>query len=126
MKILDKKDTLCFVASKLWMDTRKLPRISEYFCTDDDLKDKFMCRLRDNSGFGRNQLMNYYKTLRLFDKKEAERQGLSDRKNENYDALHWCRPVLNCFNKAIQSIFNPGRELSLDESMDLFTVSILK
>lgn len=127
IKQLDWNDMLAFVASMVWMDTRKLPTMREYFCKDDDLNDKFLCRLRDSTGFGGNKLSSVFKSCRLYDKKKCEETGRSVVGSETYDPQFKNREMVNEFTKSAQKFFNLGRHGSFDESMDLFTVcNVLK
>lgn len=58
-------------------------------------------------------------------REECEKSGRSDKKSQNYDPQFRCRDFLNCFTLNAQKYAEPGRHLSADESMDLFTVLIV-
>lgn len=119
---IDKKDVAAFLALNLWMDTKQLANVREYFCMDDDLNCKFCCRLREQSGFGRNKLTSLFNTIRMHNKAECDRLKKSDKKSENYDPQFRTREVVETFVNAAQGVMNPSRHLALDESMDLYTV----
>lgn len=125
LRPLDDIDLYSFVATILWMDTRRLSTITEYYEKNPDLADPFLLRLRENSGFGRNQLRNIYKSMRLYDKQECANDGRSDKASASYDPQFKYREILDSFVLSSQKLMNPSRDNALDESMDLFTVDYL-
>lgn len=122
MKEIDWDDMLSFAACHVWMGTRQLPRISDYFSNDPYLQDKFLTELREKSGFSSNKLRTIFKTVRLYDKTKSKESGLSDPQSTNYDPAYKYKEVLKEFTQASQKYFKPFRELAIDESMDLFKV----
>lgn len=124
MKDIDYDSMLTFVASLNWMDTRKLPNMREYYCKDDDLNDRFICRLRENTKFGRNQMELVFKTCRLYDKQKCAVDGTSNKKSESFNPEYRYKDVIDAFTLSAQKFFNPLRHVSLDESMDKFTVCL--
>lgn len=124
MAPLDMKDMYAFMAANLWMDTRQLPRIDEYFCKDPLLCDKFICDLRESTGMSRNHFLSIFKSARLYDKNKCKADKRSNVNAPEYDPQFKCREVLEALTISAQKCMNPDRELALDKSMDLFTVNI--
>lgn len=122
-KDLDEKDMLAYVSTLLWMDTRRLPEITEYYSKNPDLSDPFLKRLRENNGFSRNKFRSVYRTARLYDKNACEEDGRSKKTSQNYDPEFKYKELLDSFVLSAQKYMNPDCRLALDESMDLFTVS---
>lgn len=119
---LDEKDMYAFQSANLWMDTKKLPTVNEYFSKDKLLGDPFIINLRDISGMSRNHFNGIFKTARLYDKEQCKLDKRSDKNSDNYDPQFKCREVLKAFTFSAQKCMNPDRHLSVDESMDLYTV----
>lgn len=122
MTQIEWEDVICFTLSHIWMGTRQLPRISDYFSMDELLCDKFLTDLRKKNGFSGNKLRTIFRTVRLYDKTECRNSGKSDTASTSYDPGYKYREVLEELTKAAQEHFKPYRELSIDESMDLFKV----
>lgn len=64
LKDLTMENIYCFVLAMNWMDTRKLPTMREYFCKDEDLQDRFLCRLRENTGMGQQLIHRMHISLK--------------------------------------------------------------
>ncbi len=74
-------------------------------------------------GMSRDRFMMIYGALRLYDENEARRTCKSvPAAKEKYDPLFKCRPVWNTTMLNFQKARNPGRVLSLDESMAKYMV----
>lgn len=120
--MLDYKDLYAFILANLWIATRRLPNVKEYYSNDEDLRDNFLCRLRKINGLSGRRLQQMFVTTRMYDKEECLNTGRSVKGNDNYDPQFRCRDFLTKFSINSQKMLNPGRHLSLDESMELFTV----
>lgn len=125
LSILEMKDMYAFMAANLWMDTRQLPRVDEYFSKDPLLRDTFICDMRDATGLSRNHFLSIFKSARLYDKSKCKANKTSDINAPEYDPQYKCREVLDALTISAQKCMNPERELALDESMDLFTVNVV-
>ncbi len=77
-------------------------------------------------GMTYNRFAIIYTALRLYDEDEARSRGMSQKSNrENYYALYKCHPVWDSAIVGFQSMRNPGRNISIDESMCKFKVGWL-
>ncbi|MCP4474477.1 MAG: hypothetical protein GY821_07920 [Gammaproteobacteria bacterium] len=66
-----------------------------------------------------------YRAISLYDKEEARATGASQKCDiNNYDSLFKCKPVWTAAMLGFQSMRNPGRNISMDESMNKFKVRI--
>ncbi len=88
--------------------------IKEYFGKGNSIADEKMS--------GRQFLRMYY-AFKTYDQDEADQSGWSKKENkETYDSLWKCRSLWNMTMVQFQTMRNPPRCLSLDESMSKYTV----
>ncbi len=113
---IDKKTLLQFHCCLYRMALVVRPSVSSYFSkTDGDV-------IIRQIGLSRFRFCSIYSSFSLCDEEVAAKKGLSDRaKPHVYDGLHKIRDVWNLTMLQFQNARNPGRVLSLDESMQLFT-----
>lgn len=65
LKQLDDIDVKAFLAANLWMDTKKCSSFSDYYSKNDDVNDKFLCRLRTVSGLSARSIRRIFASTRL-------------------------------------------------------------
>lgn len=106
------------MATLCWMDTKKQPQKNEYLC------DKFVCDMRDMTGFSRNAVKNVFRSTRVYDKEACEADGRSNKEGPNYDPQYKYKELIDAFIVNAQKMYNPNRDCSLDKSMDALTVLI--
>ncbi len=86
----------------------------EYFTKENTMASRNMSGRR---------FMKVYGALKTYDEEEAKRLGICDRGNrEAYDSLWKVKTLWNTAIVQFQSMRNPPRCLSLDESMVKYTV----
>ncbi len=113
---IDRKALLQFHCCLFRMAVIVRPSIVSYFAREDG--DPVI----KNIGMSRNQFCRIYTAFALCDESVARSNGMSDRsKTHLYDGLYKIRPVWNSAMLQFQKARNPGRVLSLDEAMQLFT-----
>ncbi len=113
---IDRKALLQFHCCLFRMAVIVHPSIVSYFTKDDG--DPVVKKI----GMSRGQFCRIYTAFSLCDESAAQCSGTSDRSKPHlYDGLYKIRPVWNAAMLQFQKARNPGRVLSLDEAMQLFT-----
>lgn len=77
--------------------------------------------LKNATGLSGRKFSRMLKCLRLYDKKKADEEKISNRKLPQYDSQHKVRPYLDELVRSFQKQIEPGRYLVIDESMDKCT-----
>jgi hypothetical protein len=112
-KELEKEELLVFLGLILHMGNIKLNRLKDYWLTH---------RLYNVPAFhnymGRNRFMSILRCLHF-------NQNPLPNVNQPSDRLYKIRPLLELFNKTISQLYNPKKELCIDESMILWRGRLL-
>ncbi|XP_050504786.1 piggyBac transposable element-derived protein 4-like [Diabrotica virgifera virgifera] len=107
-KILTSEELLVFLGLVLHMGHISLPRIEDYW----KKKDPLFANAIFSTFMGRNRFMVIMRCLHFNNNPEEGEQVPEDR-------IYKIRPMINFFNKRMEEVYYPDRNLSLDESMVL-------
>ena len=107
-KILTPEELLVFLGLVLHMGHISLPRIEDYW----KKKDPLFANAIFSTFMGRNRFMVIMRCLHFSNNPEEGEQVPEDR-------IYKIRPMINFFNKRMEEVYYPDRNLTLDESIVL-------
>ena len=108
---VDVNDMKSFIAIIILMGLNHKPSLPMYWSVDDFLYTPIFSQIMTRNRF--------YLILRFLHFNDNE-DPLHDINYENRDRLHKLRPLINLFQNRCRTVYNPGKHLSVDESLVLF------
>ncbi|XP_060064742.1 piggyBac transposable element-derived protein 4-like [Ylistrum balloti] len=96
-----------FISINIIMGIRQLPRLWNYWSTDERFSDPYISSIMTKS---RYMKLNQYIHLR-------DTSDVPGRDSPDYDPLCKVRTLINCISPTLKENYNPGKCLSVDEGM---------